>query len=66
MLGSGLGFALRALGDSRLHTGWPAILATPLFPHVPEWIKFRVMNWPPSEMTESKTCHPQKLAQSRT
>ena len=39
ILGSGLGFALRALGDSCLHTWWPAILATPLFPHVPEWRK---------------------------
>ena len=32
ILGSGLGFALRALGDSCLHTWWPTILATPKFP----------------------------------
>ena len=44
------------------YAGCPAVLATPLFPYVPEWRKnHRVMNWPHSKMTESRTCHPQKM-----
>ena len=26
--------------------------------------KNRVLNWPPSEMTKSRTCHPKKMAES--
>ena len=28
--------------------------------------KNRVLNWPPSEMTISRACHPKKMAESRT
>ena len=28
--------------------------------------KNRVLNWPPSEMTKSRTCHPKKMAESPT
>ena len=39
--------------------GVPLFLPPPNFP-VSEWRKNRVLNWPPSEMTESRTCHPPK------
>ena len=43
-------------------TGWPAFLATPLFPYVPEWRKNnRVLNWPPSEMTRVQNLPPPKI-----
>ena len=28
--------------------------------------KYRVLNWPPSEITKSRTCHPPKMAESPT
>ena len=43
----------------------PLLLATPQFPYVPE-SRIRVLNWPPLEMTKSRTCHPHKMAESPT
>ena len=46
--------------------GVPLFLPPPYFPMCQNRRKNRVRNWPPSEMTESRTCHPQKMAESRT
>ena len=45
-------------------TVWLILLATPKFPYVPESRKNGVLDGPPSEMTKSRTCHPQKMAES--
>ena len=47
--------------------GVPSFLPPPNFPNVPEYRQnYRVLNWPPSEMAESRTCHPKKMAESIT
>ena len=50
----------------KVYKGWLILLSTPNFAYVPESRKNRVLNWPPSEMTMSMTCHPQKIAESPT
>ena len=51
--------------DGLVPTGCLFLLATPKFPYVPKSRKkTRVLNWPPSEMTKFRTCHPQKMAES--
>ena len=44
----------------------PLFLPPHYFPMCQNRRKNSVWNWPPSEMTESWTCHPPKMAQSRT
>ena len=46
-------------------TRWLILLAMLKFPfRNPE--KPRILNWPPSEITKSRTCHPPKMVKSRT
>ena len=47
-----------ALDNKILCTGCLILLATPKFPYVPDSRKSRVLNWPHSEMTKSRTCPP--------
>ena len=46
-----------------LRGGW-SFLPPPNFPMCQNPEKNRVLNWPPSEMTKSRTCHPKKMEES--
>ena len=59
-------FMLQSWYSQLLSTGCLILLATPKFPYLPESRKNRVINWPPFEMTKSRTCHPQKITKPRT
>ena len=54
------------LQQTKLSTGCLILLATPKFPYVPDSRKNRVLNWAHSEMTKSRTYHPQKMTESKT